>query len=1420
TKVRVDEELLFSSRLESRKKIPPLLSCIVEKASATCIATRRTRPVGASRQPSYRDGEASRDIRGVAFLLPLCGADRLHVRHVLGAGRPADVSLEKAMPRSVAIRGRCCAGFLGRFGMEACGLACSRREKLVWSGRNADGSSFYVFFAEVGYYDAYRGYLSSWVPQVLLTSEAYPYSPQAKVKRKFRYRLPVRGRVAAVLGQRLQQCSFFPQLLQPVRGRRTRTKFIIGLMDLNEAFHHSWYQSKEVEMADRRDYGGGGEDSEESTQRMIERIWESITDIRMRMDQQAPVPSAAVPPDAGVPVAPVVPPPRVEVPYVASVPPPPVMAAEEPVMQVENFLRLHPPTYTGGPNPDIAEHWIHEIERVFTTMRYGKGVQQQQSQQPLAGRGGGALQQRVWAYSTPGFSVCDRDNRGCRVLNATLLPVALLLPLCGADRLYVHHVLGAGRPANVSLKKVTLRSGEVLSGFSGAFRRGSLRFGVFSPQEARVEQEKHRGIVVLRVLHGGSTMPTVVTSPVGCPRFSVNQAVSSGLVPVLVLYRRAPYHFTCPPTSSFREDSFPCETRQNPARPRAHQAEEGTHSLPALSPFSYCQAVQSERLPSRMGPDQAHKLSFVYDPQSSPMLSPIGPHHSARSIPSFVATSGSSYLSVQPTSLQLAHYPQSKLDLDSRLHSHAQASPRYPQSLSAQNFQSEFKSMKRELSDFQRQLNPKPSFDVTLPDFHGLRIPPHFQLLVYHKYSGAEDPYIHLKEFLYDSTLTYLFLLSHPITLRVLRVSFHIHLGHLTFFLVLRIPLFLFYPSSLTIEAGARLVSGGRGQRVPLLAASGGGLVAVVVTTFSSRHFQVFLVARACTAVIARLCLVSMGVVGLALGRPVFLVVPASVFSRFRGLVLGCQPLMAPVCAERCFRFMPDFVGFCGSRVWTGNPYWALFARLTPLLPSARGSSSRELGVGWVAEALWRRVVVSSSESERCELFVARIGNLLGSGDPLTREHSWADQSLLPRASNVVQPSAVILTGYIQPPTIVDNRDMIYDLHEQQQIDWAEMKRLIRTLRDQVMVNEDMKPENFLSVLSIVTRGPTITFADSELAPPEARRMPLCVSLTINKVAIDATLVDTEASINVCPLSTLRSRNISERRLHPTPTTIAAYDNSRRACHGVVSLQTELRPLVMTIDVYVLDIDPTFKAILGRPWIEALGAIPSTAHQYLKFPFQGRIVKVKSAATTHTVEAIEKIMPTVWPLKERVKRPEIPWPELIYRVVIIQWIQFFQIFTVPKQLSHGGDRRWGLYQFRHCRGPGLPKPDILRLVTCLELVIVWFLPWRCALSPFPGSGGGVVPMMDGLAIIGTVVGESGMIMGDGLMGGMVRVLYSGDVIVATVGVVVVMVVLEITNNWPTSCSSSKAQATTGGGWWMMGLTGTGGEGDYGFGAGW
>ncbi|MQM18095.1 hypothetical protein Taro_051081 [Colocasia esculenta] len=175
----------------------------------------------------------------------------------------------------------------------------------------------------------------------------YKQKRLVEARRTFLDRRPVQSRAVAVQGRYLQLCSSSSSSVE---------------------YCTSGYAPEISGMADRRDWGGGGDDPEESTQRMIERIWESLTDIRARMDQQAPIPPVAVPPGDGevVPIAPV--PPRVEVTFVAPVPPP-VLLAEEPVMQVEKFLRLQPPTYSGGPNPDTAEHWVHEIERVFATMR-------------------------------------------------------------------------------------------------------------------------------------------------------------------------------------------------------------------------------------------------------------------------------------------------------------------------------------------------------------------------------------------------------------------------------------------------------------------------------------------------------------------------------------------------------------------------------------------------------------------------------------------------------------------------------------------------------------------------------------------------------------------------------------------------------------------------------------------------------------------------------------------------------------------------------------------------------------------------------------------------------------------------------------------------------------------------------------------
>ena len=57
-------------------------------------------------------------------------------------------------------------------------------------------------------------------------------------------------------------------------------------------------------------------------------------------------------------------------------------------------------------------------------------------------------------------------------------------------------------------------------------------------------------------------------------------------------------------------------------------------------------------------------------------------------------------------------------------------------------------------------------------------------------------------------------------------------------------------------------------------------------------------------------------------------------------------------------------------------------------------------------------------------------------------------------------------------------------------------------------------------------------------------------------------------------------------------------------------LPLKVGPAIINTECHVLDLDFPYNILLGRPWIHTLKAVPSTYHQCLKFPHQGREVIV------------------------------------------------------------------------------------------------------------------------------------------------------------------------------------------------------------------
>ena len=59
---------------------------------------------------------------------------------------------------------------------------------------------------------------------------------------------------------------------------------------------------------------------------------------------------------------------------------------------------------------------------------------------------------------------------------------------------------------------------------------------------------------------------------------------------------------------------------------------------------------------------------------------------------------------------------------------------------------------------------------------------------------------------------------------------------------------------------------------------------------------------------------------------------------------------------------------------------------------------------------------------------------------------------------------------------------------------------------------------------------------------------------------------------------------------------VRAFDGSKRAVFGEVELPVKIGPEMFKSVFYVMDIQPAYSCLLGRPWVHAAGAVTSTLH--------------------------------------------------------------------------------------------------------------------------------------------------------------------------------------------------------------------------------
>ncbi|XP_060210244.1 uncharacterized protein LOC132637118 [Lycium barbarum] len=132
-----------------------------------------------------------------------------------------------------------------------------------------------------------------------------------------------------------------------------------------------------------------------------------------------------------------------------------------------------------------------------------------------------------------------------------------------------------------------------------------------------------------------------------------------------------------------------------------------------------------------------------------------------------------------------------------------------------------------------------------------------------------------------------------------------------------------------------------------------------------------------------------------------------------------------------------------------------------------------------------------------------------------------------------------------------------------------------------------------------------ITFTDDELpVEGEGHNKALHLTVKCEEHYVKRVMIDGGSGVDICPLSTLQSLKISTDRIRTNNVCVRAFDGAKRDTIGEIDLTLKIGPVDFGITFQVIDMDTSYNLLLGRPWIHAARAVPSTLHKVVKFEYE------------------------------------------------------------------------------------------------------------------------------------------------------------------------------------------------------------------------
>lgn len=129
-----------------------------------------------------------------------------------------------------------------------------------------------------------------------------------------------------------------------------------------------------------------------------------------------------------------------------------------------------------------------------------------------------------------------------------------------------------------------------------------------------------------------------------------------------------------------------------------------------------------------------------------------------------------------------------------------------------------------------------------------------------------------------------------------------------------------------------------------------------------------------------------------------------------------------------------------------------------------------------------------------------------------------------------------------------------------------------------------------------------ITFDEEDnLIEDGIHNRPLYVEGNIGVAYLRRILIDPGSAVNILPLRSLKRAGFTVDDLESTDVMICGFDNQGKPTLGAITVKIQMSTFSFKVRFFILEVNTSYSALLGRPWIHKYRVVPSTLHQCLKF---------------------------------------------------------------------------------------------------------------------------------------------------------------------------------------------------------------------------